>query len=338
MLPEKSCDKINCLQSLIGIKAECGALDCADFYIEDIEGIDIDKLSQIASSQSPSGISVAKDLIRTASKEMLGDIELLIGNGYTLNDTFGDLCSSCDFISVYQAAGGVKVQSTILSNYSILRISKIDILTNYTGTALLDFNDGKTIKQYTVALQSGVISPVIFDYSTTEKIVKIYFDDPTITLGQIQCLTNKSCGCGGARNREAIDTIRYSGLLNGADYKTQYGFKICANISCSSDLLTCDLVSKTPLIFALTLLYKIGQKAYSSSVLQTSRITPFTSSNGEEKRIDMKDYYEGLYKQRLNGKGQTKGISQIINNYLRQRTDNCVNCQNSTSKIGWAVG
>ncbi len=336
MLPVKACDSLNCLQSLVGIRSECENDDCFDYYVEDIEGVDMQKLAEIATAHSPSGVEVARDLIRTASTEMLGDIELLLGAGYSMQDTFGALCSSCDFVTLYTNGGGVLVQNVIASKYSILRISRIDVLTNFTGTGTLRIDDNKTVIDYDVELVAGEISPVILDYSTQETSAKIYFVDQTIPTALVRCARSSSCGCGGNRNNNALDTVRYSGLLLGATSTNQYGFKVCASISCSSDLLTCDLMQQTPRIFGLTLLYKVGQKFYSQTQL-SNRLNQWTNKENSEDKIDMKAYYEGLYKKRLNGTAGNKGVATVVNQYLRNRTDRCVSCEGA-SKIGWAVG
>lgn len=338
MLPKKICDSVTCLEKLVTVRADCKNSTCSDFYIEDLEGIDIDKLAQMAGLQQVSGVELAKDLIHAASLEMLGDIELLIGQGFSLTPTFGELCSECDFIQLYQPAGGIQIQNTINSGFSYLLINSLDILTNYTGSAVLVISDGKTSQEFTVQLEAGVIAPVLLNYTTQQKIVSIYFQDTTIQTAQVQCVrTSSGCGCGGAKNTAAMTSIRYSGYANSIASKTQYGFKACASVQCSSDALVCDLIQRMPKIFGLTLLYKVGQKTYSSSRMAVDRITPFTSENQDEKKRDMVLYYENLYKTRLNGKGVTKGISSIINGFLRQRIDKCVTCD-ANSLRGWATG
>lgn len=334
MLPKKTLDKINCLESLVGIRSECKDI-VYPFYLEDLEGVDIKSLASLATVNSPSGVSFGKDIINRAAREMMADIDLLIQNGFSLQDTFGSLCGACDYVLLYQTNAGIKVTNTIVSNYSLMQISRIEMLTNFTGNAVLVIDDSITPVQYDVVLQNGVIVPANLSYQTDQKKVNIYFTNAAIGLANISCKTASGCGCGGASNRAAKDTIRYSGLLAGMDTTTQYGFKVCANIVCSSDLMVCELMKQMPNIFGITLLYKAGQKYYSDA-RNSTRNNRVAGQDNEQKEL-MSDYFARLYNKNMTGTKQTKSIRTTINNYLKQRTDKCIICDGLT-KIGYAAG
>lgn len=340
MLPAKTCDSLTCLQSLVKVKSNCVADDCAEFYLEDIEGADISSLSEISNVNSPSGKMLGSDLINIGAREMLADIELLIGQGYSLIPTFGELCSSCTFVTTsYVANARVKVSNLIATKYSILQIHSLQVLANYTGAAVLVIDDLKTPKYYDITLVAGEVAIITFTetpYSTTEKNISVYLQDTTIPLAKINCPSSSSgCGCGGSANRSAARTINYSGFVGITASQFQYGFLICASVVCSSDLMVCDLIKQVPKLFAMTLLYKVGSKYYSDSRL-SKRNNKTAGQNGEEK-LDMQEYYEGLYKTRLQGTKITKGLNSIISQYLKQRNDKCVVCE-GTTKQGWAIG
>lgn len=334
MLPNKPyLSPETCLTSLVGIQADCTD-NQAFHYIEDIEGCDIKKISEIGNVQAPSGKSMAQNMIAQAAREMLGDIEMA-GDGFQLRQTFGDICSACNFQSSYVAGGGAKVQNVIGSVYSLLKIFSIEVATNYTGSAVLVINDGKVAKTFDVELVAAEIITLKLDYQTDQKIVKISFADTAIQVSKIDCPTVRSCGCGGAVNATATDTIRYSGMTNGIDSSFQYGFKVCAAVVCDANLMTCDLIKQTPRAFALTLLYKVGAKYYSEAKL-SDRINRFAGHDDDEKK-DMVAYYNGLYTSRLRGKNDSKSIQSIIKNYLRNRNDRCVVCEAAKS-ISYATG
>lgn len=333
MLPNKTCDSITCLESLVKVRADCTD-DCAPFYVEDIEGVDSARLSELATVNSPSGKTFGSDLVSISAREMLADIELLIGNGYSLKPTFGELCSACTFLTTYTANTRVKVKNLVATSYSILHIHTLQILTNYTGTAGLIVDDG-TPTSYSVELENGIISTATLEYSTTAKTVMIYFQDTSIGLAQINCKTSSGCGCGEASNKGATQTINYSGMIGLAAAPFQYGFLVCASVACSSDLMVCDLIRQTPNIFAMTLLYKVGAKYYSDARLSVRNNR--TAGQDEEKKIDMQEYYAALYKQRLYGSKTTKSIYSMVSGYLKQRNDKCVICEGNV-KQGWAIG
>lgn len=336
MLPVKVCDSQNCLEKLVGVRSDCENGNCSDFYIEDIEGVDLKSLAEIANINSPSGVTVAKDLINTASREMLGDLELLIGNGYSIKETFDKLCSTCTYLTSYANNAGISVNSTVVTKYGVLRVHSLQALTNYTGKAAILINDGKATKSFPVDLVAGEIGVFTLSYETLEKSVKITFDNPAIGSAKINCpSTSTGCGCGGSASRSAANTIRFQGLVGGQSAPNQYGFIACASIGCSNDAMICDLISQTPKLFALTLLYKVGAKYYSSARL--SKRNNRTAGQEDEEKIDMQAYYSKLYGTRLTGTAINKGLYGIISNYLKQKNDKCVSCDGK-NKQGWAAG
>lgn len=335
-LPLKAYEgEVTCLESLVGVKADC-TTNTAFHYIEDIEGCDISTLAAIANVQSPSGKALGADIISQAAREMLGDIDMA-GGGMQMTDTFGDICSACNFQSNYFNGGGIKVQKVVSSPYSRLKIFQIDVATNFTGDAVLAIHDGVTERTFAVTLVAGQMDTLKINYETDQRLVKIYFQGNNIPVARIDCPVVRTCGCGGgAANSTAMDTIRYTGLINGVDTDVQYGFKICGAVVCDSSLLVCDLIRQAPKAFAMTLLYKVGAKYYSES-RESTRINRVAGRNGEEKK-DMNAYYTKLYNQRLRGVGDSKSIESIIKIYLRQRkSDRCVVCE-SKNKTAWVTG
>ncbi len=335
MLPVKSSDKFTCLSSLVSVRADCNNETGTDHYIEDIEGLNIAKLARVANIQNPSGRNLGADLINRGARAMMGDIELLIANGYSLTDAFGVLCSICNFNTNYVPGGGVKVFNAISTRYGIIKISKVEVLANFTGLTNFVIDDGVTPVMYPINLVSGAIATGNIAYETNQKTVRVYMQDNTIPMGMINCPTSSDCGCGSRGSRSAVQPIRYSGIVGSVDTPSQYGFKICATVSCSYEYLLCDLVKQTPNIFALTLLYKIGQIYYIEADL--SERNNRTAGGDEERKRDMAAYYQKNYNTRLQGTKETKGIRQIISTYLGRINDKCVLCDGLT-KIAYATG
>lgn len=337
MLPKKETDIQNCLEKLVGIKADCTDTNTKGyrFYIEDLEGLDIEKLSNIAKKQSPSGKAVAKDALSIAAREMIADIEGMMFNTYRLEETFGSLCGTNEFNTAnYVANGGLKITRTVVSNYAQIKISRIELLCDFTGTVFINFYDGIETVTYEVVSVAGSVMPINIDYTTNEKTVKITLSDASISLAQIAVSTTSGCNCSG-RKSKAQNSLSYTGLIGAADASLQYGFKVCAAVVCSNDLLICDMINQVPNMFGLSLLYRAGTKLYNEAALST-RNNRFAGQEDEEK-ISMKDYYAGLYKNSMNGTKAQKGIKQVIETYLKSRKDKCVVCSSSVS-IGWAQG
>jgi hypothetical protein len=335
MLPKKETDIKSCLEKLVGIRADCTDAATYKFFIEDLEGLDINNLSAIAKKQSPSGKQIAKDALSISAREMIADIEGMMFNTYRLEETFGSLCGTNDFNTAnYVANGGLKITRTAVTNYAQIKVSRIELLCDFTGTVFINFYDGIETVTYEVESVENVIMPVLVDYTTNEKTVKITLSDPSISLAQITVSSTSGCNCSG-RKSKAENSITYSGLIGSSDASLQYGFKVCAAIVCSNERLVCDMINQLPAMFGSSLLYKAGSKLFNEAVL-TTRNNRFAGQDEEEK-TSMKDYYAGLYKNSMNGTKQQKGIRQVIETYLKSRKDKCVVCSSAVS-IGWVQG
>lgn len=334
MFPTTFIDKTECLQSLVGIRTTCTVDEQHPFWIEDIEGVDVKKLSGLAKSSNPTGKDFANQLINNAARQMLGDVELLLNNGYKLNNIVGDMCSTCTLLPTYVVNTGIVVKSAIATNFQILRLSKLTILANVTGEKQLTIDDGVTPRYYSVELTAGMLVPVLLNYSTTAKSFKIFFTDPTVPLGQIVCTTPTSCGCGGSSTSNAPVNIR--GLSAGIETSKQYGFLPCVAVDCSYDLLVCNLLNQAPNIFGLTLLYKVGELYYDNKKV-LSRNNDELAFNDDEQGEQKKNYAR-LYWAKMKGTGDMGGIKNIVNDYLKTyRADKCVICE-SKIKTAYVTG
>jgi hypothetical protein len=336
MYPKTFTDKINCLESLLGIRSQCVVDDEYPFWIEDIEGMDVKRLASMARASSFTGKDFGKFLINSSAREMMGDLELLLNDGYKMNNIVGDMCSSCSPIPSYTANGGIIVKSVVGTKFPILRITSLMVLTNNTGTYELVIDDGVDAYTKDVQLQAGVLMPFKLKYATTKSSARVFFSDPTVQLGQIVCATPSSCGCGGSTT--SANPIQIAGLLGGVEVSTQYGFLPCAAVDCSYDSLVCNLIQQVPNIFGQALLFKFGEKYYSHR--QTSERNNDSVSYGEQQEEEdtpMKKY-RIQYWARMQGKTDRNSIRKVINDYLgKYRSDKCIICE-SKIKTGYITG
>lgn len=334
MFPKSFADKTECLASLVGVRTGCTVDKQHPYWIEDIEGVDVSKLAKMTKGSNPSGKDFASQLINNAARQMMGNLELLLNNGYRLNNIVGDMCSTCTLLPTYTANTGIIVKSVIATRFQIMRITRLTILSNVTGTKEVTIDDGVTPFTFDVDLVAGDLMPVILDYSTTEKQVKIFFTDITVPLGQITCPTNSSCGCGGSPTSNT--PVSFAGLTAGIEGTTQYGFLPCVAIDCSYDSLVCNLIKQTPNIFGLAMLYKVGELYYDNKNV-SDRNNDSVSFN-EDEQGEQKKNYARLYWANMKGTNGMPGINKIINEYLKtNRSDRCVICD-SKIMTAYATG
>lgn len=324
MFPKNYVDKTVCLESLVGIRTGCAVDADYPFWIEDIEGVDVKKLATIAKSSNPSGVDFANQLINNAARQMMGDVEGLLNNGYKINNIVGDMCSSCTLLPTYVANTGIIVRSAVASKFLLLRITKLTVLANVTGLKQITIDDGDEPKYFDVNLVAGVLMPIKLSYSTTKKEVKVFFTDSTVPLGQVSCVTNTGCGCGGSPT--ATNPVNIKGLVAGVEGSVQYGFLPCVAVDCSYDSLVCNLINQAPNLFGLTMLYKVGELYYDNKGV-ADRNNDAVSFN-EEGQLEYKKNYAQRYWAKMKGSNGMTGLNKLINDYLKNyRSDKCVLCE-----------
>jgi hypothetical protein len=324
-------NQTTCLESLVGIRSICEQETDYPFWLEDLEGVDVTALAKLSKASNLSGKKFGEQLINSAAREMLADIEMMLNNGFKVKETVGDVCSSCTILPAYTANTGIIIKSTVASRYQRLQITKLIVLTNVTGSKEFIIDDGVTPKPYTADFEAGVLMPINLNYSTSEKSVKIYFSDVTVPLGQISCAKQTSCGCGGSAT--AGVPIQVKGLSAGLEVSTQYGFLPCTAITCSYDALVCNMIKQTPNTFGLTLLYKVGEK-YVINKENSLRNNAEASYNEQEKSEVVRSFGR-LYATKMYGVSDRSSLKRIVNDYLRNvRTDQCVICDSKVRTAG----
>jgi len=324
MFPTTFSDKVECLESLVGVRTGCTVDEQHPFWIEDLEGVDVSKLAAIAKPSNPNGKDFARQLINNASRQMLGDIELLLNDGYKMENIVGDMCSTCSLLPVYTVNAGIIVKPVVATKFRKWRIPKLTILADVTGTRTIVIDDGVTPRNYNVNLTAGTLMPILLDYSTTEKSAKISFSDPTVPVGQVSCATPTSCGCGGSPTSN--NPVHITGMLNNIEVSTQYGFLPCVTVQCSYESLVCNLLAQAPNIFGLTLLYKVGELYYDN--LKVSDRNNDSVSYNEENKEEQKKNYARLYWAKMKGTSGMSGVNKIIGDYLKKnRADKCIYCE-----------
>ena len=329
-----------CLNKLVGIKSLCAAADTAPiFYLDDIEGMDMTRLSQLA-TKDVSGAALFTSLKESALRLMLADIDSVIPQNYRIISELSSVCSSCDFTGFFSnvtAAGtGIVVKNMSNSRFTSLKIDSLKVMLANTGQFVLKIKDqygSKDIIQDFIAGEELILENI--GYETKATSVKIYFEDPAVQLNTITCTSSGDCGCGSAPKTLATDIV-IAGLVNGMESSTQQGILPCVKIKCSYDNIICDLVDASPRMFGLAALYLIASKAFEENVM-SQRVNRTASFEKEEKET-LSEYYYGLYRERLTGnaKKSIMGIAQVVNQNLKMIKDRCVSCDNPNG-IAWAI-
>jgi hypothetical protein len=334
MFPQSEIDKTECLETLVGIRTGCTVEERKPFWIEDIEGVDVNVLAAMAKGTNGSGRDFGQQLINSAAREFLGDIELLINNGYGLKEVAADMCSSNTLLTTYTPNAGIIVKSNIFSRFQQLKITKLQVLTNVTGERQLRFDDGFATTDYKVDLVAGQIMPMDFNYTTDRDQVIIKFTDPGVGVAKVSI--NKGSGCGCSGGGKVLGDVLFEGIVGSTVSSNQYGFLPCAAITCSYDQLICNMVKLTPNIFGLALFYKVAEKFFLHKA-QSKRNNDVVSYN-EGEQSELVRNYGALYVAKLYGKADRKAVKHVISDYLKKNHRDCCVICNSRSMVAAITG
>lgn len=329
---------MECLENLVGVKELCTDLAVQPlFYLDDAEGIDRVALSQLAKASNGSGLAFGKEIIESASRFLMADIESLVPKGYSIKSSLNTFCNTCTYTSMNSGTQktGVVIKNISTSKNGFLSIDSLKVMIQSTGDYTIILDDGIVPKQILHSFTAGtevVLSNI--NFKTSSKVVKIYFLEPGVLVNALSCPVTKSCGCSGRKADNSQD-ISVKGLLNDTEFGTQYGFVPCASVVCSLDNIMCAIVNQQPKLFALALFYRSVARYFSE--FQTTTRNNRNASFDEEEKLSLSDRYIALYYERLNGSSNVKGIADNMAAALNNLNDACVECNRKTS-IAWGIG
>lgn len=327
---------MDCLTSLVGVKELCQANAVTPlFYLDDAEGLDRNSLAQLTKPSNGNGLAFGNELIESASRFLMADIETLVPKGYSVKSALNSFCNTCTYTSLSSASPytGVIVKNISSSKNAFLSIDSLKVMIASTGTYTIVLDDGilpKQIEYDFTALTEVVITNI--SYKTSAKSVKIYFLEDGVLVTALNCPVAKSCGCSGTTTNKDL-TVK--GLLNNVEFTTQYGFVPCASVVCQLDNVICSIINQQPKLFALALFYRATARYFNE--FKTTQRNNRNASFDEEEKKSLSDLYMSLYYERLNGSRNVKGIADNMKAALDSLNDDCIECRRQTG-VAWAIG
>lgn len=328
----------SCFAKLVGIKGVCEPKEGAMFWLNDVPGMDIKRLAQLADGDNATGEKLGISIIETASRMMAADVEAIYDAQYKVQNTLVSGCSICTFLNNYASGTerGVMIKNNVSSTMSTLVVDKLTVKVNQTGTFTIVITDDTpdNVRQIVYDFQVGVIYEFTeVGYTTRKDKVRIFMAED-VPLAQLSCpKTGSGCGCGGAVSHVVSDLI-YTGTLNGVEAQLAYGFIPCAYIRCSQEDLLCFVAGSAPRMIGMALLYKSAE-LYFQEKLQSTRNNRVAGTNVDDAKEDAKKYGT-LYIDKLQGKG-SRGVKDLVFTTLSQTYDVCIVCD-SLNGSAWATG
>lgn len=327
----------SCFTNLIGIRGTCEPQE-AIYWLNDVPGVDLSRLADLATTDSPNGKTFGENLIDSAARFMAADVEAIYDAHYKVENTIVSGCSTCTFLSNY-ATGiqrGTLLKDNTTSSFSKLLLDRFSVKINNTGTYHMVLDDGTVANQRVIEWEFEAGVQYEFqgvNYLTRRKEVRMYFQEAEVLLAQLSCSKGGSgCGCSGVAS--VVSDLVYTGTLNGAETQQAYGFLPCALIRCEADDLLCFVAHSAPRMIGMALLFKAAELFFQTK-MQTTRNNKVASTNFEGDEKDASKY-GSLYKAKLDGT-KTRGVKDLVFTTLQQTSDVCIVC-NSLISTSWATG
>jgi len=325
----------SCFVDLIGIKNTCETQDTM-YWVDDIPGIDVTKLANVAEANAPTGEKLGIKLIDSAARMMIADVEAIYDGAYKVQNQLTGGCSACSFLSTYGAGAqrGILIKNTSPSNFSAILLDRLIVKINSGGTFNIVITDGVQSKTIEYDFTAGQEAEFIgIKFSTKLKEVKIYFAEAEVLQAKLSCPTGSSgCGCSGKQT--VVSDLQFRGLTDGVESQNAWGFQPCAAITCDASDLLCFIAHSAPRMVGMALLLKVSE-LYFQTRLQSARNNKTTGLNVDDSKADAA-HYAKLYKDKLNGAGG-RGVKDLVFTTLQQTNDVCVVC-NSLIATAWATG
>ncbi len=302
----------NCLQNLIGVCQETTTTaPTSGYYINDLEGINLDFAAAIADSNYTTGLNLLTEKIDFATLYTVNDLSTHLLPFFRVNSTVDELRIG-EFKTTYLTPGaadkGVKLKLTD-SRLLKMRIDRVIVNLQQTAFAhVLTITDGQNITNYNFTTDGDGDAEIITDYLAETREVFITMDNTAINPNNTE--VKRSCNCYN-KNSKFVKGYGWGGSSNAM---ATFGLQVYATAECDENELSCIISHR----LALPILYQAGVQIV-KELVTTSRLNSFTILSAEKGAFMLKEF-EDQYQRAIDTLAAT--VPDLMN-----RVDNiCVTC------------
>jgi len=329
---------IDCLNSLVGIRTDCGEQTPSDsgLYIQDLAFINLKVADSIVTTQD-SGVALLQSKLAISQNYLVNDIQTKMApyfKGFSVvqNDIAGyvqdDMNVDAALADTYKGIQLKVVEYPFLSVY----ISSISLFTDFTGDVdvkIFDLIQNKLLDTITVTSVANEIVTVDIhkEYMTNGQVLNLFIGyDSTGINGYETTVFNQGysgyvgCkGCSASRNMSNKYALAYSKSIpttsqiierNLQSLSHTGGLSITYSLSCSLEKWICQNRNR----FAMALLHRWGMEVLKEFSI-SSRVNALVTLKKDEAN-NLSQYYEQEY---------NKAMANCLQN-LRLPNDICFEC------------
>lgn len=323
---------MDCFNSLIGIRGVCEpAAITPSFWLNDVPGMDLAKLSALAYADAPTGKKFGEELIDTAIRMVKADIQAMYG-AYSIATVLVSGSSLCSFTAANAAGAelGTTFKNNTGSDLSRMVLDSFVAKIYSTGAfTIVITDDAGTVREIPFDFVAGEeVEFTGVNYETTKKKARIYIKESTALVSVLSCPRSGS-GCSCTGKSAQTDSIIYTGSTAGAESQQAYGFLPKVRLRCDNSDVLCLLATDAPNVTGLAIVYK-GAEQYYMHMQTTTRGNIVAGQQPVDVNEKMSSKYGKLYKDMRDG-----SLRDIVRGILQQSQDACVICDNKMG-YGWA--
>ena len=304
---------MECLNNVVGIRC-LNTSSFSGLFIEDLEGINIKRASQIADSSYTSGLDLLNKKLLFSQKAIVNDIQAAFLPYFRINTLIDELTIGVfknTFLSQSANARGIKFK-TRNSRLMRIRIKTISIEiqeADYTSNvSILDGNE-QTDFQFTTDSNGKAFIQVEFLSKTNEVFVVI--EDVTVTPKSTDIKTGCSC------YTKSTEFLIGWGWNGSGTTTSSFGLSVVAASECDNEQLICLLSSK----LGFALLYKTGFEIVKEWIA-SDRLNPVTIIDDGTEEFLLEEF-ERQYKK------QIKTFVESVPRFMSTIDEVCVRCNQS---------
>lgn len=311
---------ITCLQNIVSIKDQCGAVtpkSTSGYDIFQAPEVKYKGIAAITDEKYIRGMNLLNSVRVNAIMEVESDfLKIITAGKYGLE--LGGLNHSAGQFNqgiinpVAPSERGISIHSAKPSTIRKLRISTVEVFPVDSASGLeLKIYDNGFVSSYPVDLIGGQVNTFPVDYQATGDFVRILIDNTNIRMYStaITCMV----GCNGTMPNECGFVKGWNG---SSEIKTE-GFGINASFTCECNFsqLLCTWSKQ---FIGEIVFYKM-RSLIQEERLNSDRLNNFTIYNREEakdKQVDL----ENKYREKWNA------FAESIPQMLKNVTDSCIIC------------
>lgn len=314
---------MDCIENSIGVRAlyEAGKTEASKtgLYIEDLEGITLDRIAAIEMGKTHTAAELVPQLLRRAAMLLMEDVRVklmpFIRDEFALEHaSFGEFQDPPELLGSLVGTNGLRV-NIHGGQFSKLYISKVYICVEAAGEQTVTLTSGSQVKEVTFTAVANEEVEVLVDFIAEKSTVDITIDG---TLqphgGELKnCDVVKHCNTCSSKSGYYFFTA--FGLNNGNQVNSLVGVRAECDLLCDIDSVLCFTIPR----LKVPLLYKLGielLKEWQAS----DRLNWLTLHSDEWVDAKRDEWEQVTYNQYL---GQAMaGMAR----YLQQIDSNCFQC------------